>query len=113
MATDLRLVMVTAPHGDDGNNSFSARLARTLVEEKLAACVNRFGPVRSVYEWDGKICDDGEELLIIKTTKDGFPALRDRIVELHPYDVPEIIAINVEDGVEVFLNWATGQVVSV
>ncbi|MDD1760961.1 MAG: divalent-cation tolerance protein CutA [Methanothrix sp.] len=79
-------------------------LARTLVEERLAACVN-LAPVRSCYIWDGKVNMDGEELLIIKTARKGFEPLKKRILELHSYSVPEIIAVPIVEGHEVYLNW--------
>ena len=79
-------------------------LARTVVEEHLAACVN-IVPVHSCYIWEGKLNFDPEALLIIKTTRDGFEALRKRIVELHSYSLPEIIALPVAEGHQPYLDW--------
>jgi periplasmic divalent cation tolerance protein len=83
----------------------AARIARTLVEERLAACVNRLPGVHSTYRWQGKVVDDVEVLLIIKTTDERFEALRDRLVELHPYEVPELVAIEVNGGHPAYLDW--------
>jgi periplasmic divalent cation tolerance protein len=69
------------------------RLARTLVEERLAACVNLVGPIRSIYRWEGKVCDEGEVLLICKTVPAGAENLERRLTELHPYQVPEVVAV--------------------
>ena len=79
-------------------------LARVLVEEGLAACVNT-APVRSCYKWEGKVNMDGEALLIIKTTRIGFEPLKKRILEKHSYSVPEIIAVPVVEGHEAYLDW--------
>jgi periplasmic divalent cation tolerance protein len=81
------------------------QLANTLVEKRLAACVNVLSPIRSVYRWQGKIEDASEYLLLIKSTGERFPALRDAIVQLHSYDTPEILAISVAAGAERYLAW--------
>ena len=82
-----------------------------LVERRLAACVNEIGaPVRSVYRWKGKVETAEEFLLVIKTTKRRFAALRAAIVELHSYDVPEIIALPVVEGSRAYLDWIAGSV---
>jgi periplasmic divalent cation tolerance protein len=88
----------------------AARVARTLVEEHLAACVNLVPTVRSIYRWEGKICDDTETLAVIKTTADRYPALAAKIAELHPYQVPEIIALPLADGHPPYLAWLAAQV---
>ena len=79
-------------------------LAQALVEERLAACVN-IAPVRSCYIWEGKLNFDAEVLLIIKTTRGRFEALRKRIVELHSYSLPEIIALPVAEAHQPYLDW--------
>jgi periplasmic divalent cation tolerance protein len=83
----------------------AADIARTLVSEQLCACVSLVPPVRSIYRWQGEICDERETLAIIKTTRERFAALRDRLIELHPYEVPELIALPVEAGHEPYLDW--------
>ena len=94
------VVYVTVGSADEGE-----RLAHTLVEERLAACVNRVGPVRSVYRWQGKVEQSEEELLIIKTKRELFERLKTRVQELHSYSVPEILALPVLQGSEPYLKW--------
>jgi len=98
--TDTLVVLVTAPSADE-----AARIARTLVEEKLAACGNVVPGVRSIYRWQGKVCDEQEALLVLKLPAKRFPELRDRVVALHPYEVPEVIALRIEDGSEKYVDW--------
>jgi periplasmic divalent cation tolerance protein len=88
----------------------AATVARTLVEERLAACVNVVAPVQSIYRWEGAIHDAAEVLAIIKTTAARVVAMRDRLVELHPYDVPEAIELPVAGGHTPYLAWVTGEV---
>jgi periplasmic divalent cation tolerance protein len=83
----------------------AARIARTLIEERLAACVNRVPGVSSTYRWQGEVHDDAEVLLLIKTTRERLDALRERPVELHPYEVPELIALEIADGLPAYLDW--------
>lgn len=79
----------------------SARtLAEALVGEGLAACVNRLPGVQSTYRWKGEVVTDSEELLMIKTTTARFPALKERLLALHPYELPELIAVPVAQGHE-------------
>jgi periplasmic divalent cation tolerance protein len=94
------VVYVTVGSSDEGN-----RLAHVLVEERLAACVNRIRPVRSVYRWQGKIEQCDEELLIIKTKRELFDRLKKRVEGLHSYSVPEIIALPILEGSEGYLKW--------
>ncbi len=101
------LVLCTCP-----GESVALELARTLVREQLAACVNRVPGVSSVYEWAGRICEDTEQLLIIKTTPAGYPALELRLKTLHPYEIPEIIAIPVVMGSPEYLAWLGSAVTS-
>jgi periplasmic divalent cation tolerance protein len=86
-------------------------LAETLVTERLAACVTRVSGVESVYHWQGRIQKDPEVLLIIKTSAERLGTLSARIEELHPYEVPEIIAVAVAGGSERYLGWL-GQTVA-
>ncbi|MCX6678099.1 MAG: divalent-cation tolerance protein CutA [Methanothrix sp.] len=84
-------------------------LASALVEERLAACVN-ISPVRSCYFWEGKLNCDEEVLLIIKTKKSQFEPLQKRILELHSYAVPEIIALPIIEGHQPYLDWVAQSV---
>lgn len=88
----------------------AARIARALVEDRLAACVNVVPAVRSIYRWDGKVCDEAEALAVIKTTAERYAALAARIAELHPYQVPELIALPLADGHPPYLAWLAEQV---
>ena len=88
----------------------AARIARTLVEERLAACVNLVPTVRSIYRWQGEISDDPEALAIMKTTAERYPALAARLAELHPYQVPEILALPIAAGHAPYLSWLAGEV---
>ena len=98
--SDISVVMVTAGNGDE-----ALTIARTLVEEKLTACVQIIPRIRSIYRWKGEICDEEEHLLIMKTRSELFPLLQDRIRELHSYEVPEIISLPVADGLPEYLGW--------
>jgi len=81
------------------------KLAEALVGERLAACVNRIPAIASTYRWQGKVVTDHEELLLIKTTAAQFPALRQRLLALHPYELPELIAVPVTEGHGPYLDW--------
>lgn len=83
----------------------AAELAKALVEERLAACVNVLPGVRSFYRWKGELCDDTEALCVIKTRADRVEALRRRLVELHPYEVPELVVLEVTAGHPPYLAW--------
>jgi periplasmic divalent cation tolerance protein len=83
----------------------AARLARHLVEQRLAACVNILAQVRSFYRWNEKVEDAGEWMLVIKSRRDLFLALRAEIEKMHSYEVPEIVALPVVDGSEAYLRW--------
>lgn len=94
------MVFVTAGSPEEGE-----RLARALVEERLAACVNRITPVRSIYRWEGKVEQSEEELLVIKTRRSLFDHVKKRVQELHSYSVPEIVALPIVEGSEGYLRW--------
>lgn len=94
------LVYVTTPDRDTAD-----ALARLAVGERLAACANRIGPVGSIYRWDGDVVVDEEVSLILKTTRDRFDALRDAIVDAHPYDCPCVVALPIVDGHGPWLQW--------
>ena len=98
--TDALVVLVTAPTAEK-----AAEIARVVVEERLAACGNVVPGLRSIYRWEGRIQDDAEALLVLKTTRARFDALRDRVLVLHPYEVPEVIALSVEAGSARYLAW--------
>jgi periplasmic divalent cation tolerance protein len=85
-------------------------IARALVEEKMAACVNIVPGLRSIYRWEGAVCDESELLLIIKTTEQCFESVRRRIRALHPYQLPESIAIPVVAGDQEYLGWVSSSV---
>jgi len=95
-----RVVLMTASGPEEAE-----RIARGLVEGKLAACVNIVPQIRSVYQWEGKVCDDPETLLIAKTSVDKVAALIEKVKCLHSYDVPEIISLGIEEGSEAYLAW--------
>jgi periplasmic divalent cation tolerance protein len=97
---DIIVVFSTAPQDK------SALLARMLVEKRVVACVNVV-PVRSYYRWKGEFCDEQEHLLIAKTTKEKAGEVIEAIKDLHPYEVPEIIALPVIDGYLPYLEWVT------
>jgi periplasmic divalent cation tolerance protein len=80
-------------------------IARTLVEEKLVACVQIVPRIRSIYWWKGEICDSREHLLIMKTVTPLFPAVRERVCRLHGYEVPEIVSFLLSDGLPAYLQW--------
>lgn len=94
------VVLTTCPDETTAEN-----LARRLVEERLAACVNRVAGIRSTYWWQGAVQDDQEVLLVAKTSADRVATLCARIQELHPYEVPEAIALPVALGAERYLAW--------
>lgn len=82
----------------------AAEIARTIVEERRAACVNRVA-CRSTYRWDGDVHDDEEEILLAKTTEDAYPDLVDRVEALHPYEVPCIERFEESDVLPAFAEW--------
>ena len=99
-ATRAALVLTTIAADADG-----AALARTLVEERLAACVNVLPAMTSVYRWKGQVEQDREQQLVIKTTMDRLPALEARVRELHAYELPEFLVIAADDGSAAYLAW--------
>lgn len=99
-ADEYVVVWVTA-----GGAEEAERLARAVVEERLAACCSRVAPIRSIYRWKGSICEEDEHLLMIKTRRDLLDRLTHRIREIHSYNVPEIIALPLVGGSEAYLRW--------
>jgi len=98
--SDPIVVLVTC-----GSEDEAIKIANALVEEHLAACVNLIAPIRSIYRWEGKIWDEKEWLLIIKTQKDRFEELEKKVKSLHSYSVPEIISLPIVEGSSAYLNW--------
>jgi periplasmic divalent cation tolerance protein len=88
-----------------GDEPEALRIANALIEDRAAACVNILPGVQSVYRWQEKIETAREILLIVKTTQERFSAVERKIVELHSYDIPEIIALPVADGLKKYLAW--------
>jgi periplasmic divalent cation tolerance protein len=103
-ATNIVLVLTTAP--DDRQ---AEAWARTLVEERLAACVNVHGPMTSFYRWKGVVERDTERQVVIKTTRERVATLRERLRELHSYELPEFVVLSVEDGSDEYLKWVVEQ----
>ena len=93
-----------------GADTDAAELARTLVEQRLVACVNIIGGMTSVYRWKDGVEQDDEQLLVMKTTNDLLVALEARLRELHPYELPEFVVVPVSGGSEAYLGWLCGPV---
>jgi periplasmic divalent cation tolerance protein len=98
--TDKRIVLTTA-----GSQEEAHAIAHALVQRRLAACVNILPSMESVYRWQGKVESAQEWMLIVKTTEAGFPVVRDAILELHSYDLPECVMLAIEDGSTEYLKW--------
>jgi periplasmic divalent cation tolerance protein len=103
--TDKRIVLTAAPSEEEAH-----KIARHLVEQRLAACVNIVAQAASVYRWQGKIEETREWLLIIKTTAAAFGQVQQAITELHSYELPECICVTVEDGSPAYLQWLADSV---
>ena len=100
MPTSLILILSTVPDRETAHH-----LAAALVEQRLAACVNLLPQVTSVYEWQGRLEQSEEILLLIKTTKHNYPAVESVLRAKHPYELPEILAVPVEQGLTDYLDW--------
>ena len=103
-ALSVLVCFCTCPDADS-----AARLAETLVGERLAACVNVVPGLRSVYRWRGAVERSDEVLLLIKTTRPRLPALSARVLELHPHELPEVVAVEVAGGLSAYLDWVAEQ----
>ena len=103
-AGQVRVVLVTAPDAETG-----ARIARTLVEEQLIACANLVPGIRSIYRWEGRVADEAEVLLVLKTRASACAALAARVKALHPYELPEVVALPVVAGSEAYLDWVIAE----
>lgn len=98
-------VLSTAP-----NAEVAERIAAALVEERLAACANVLDAVTSIYRWQGKVEREREVLMVLKTSSDAAKRLELRLVELHPYEVPEVLVLDVRDGSVPYLDWVRSEV---
>lgn len=103
--SSIRLVFVTLP-----DEEAAVKMSHVLLEEGLVACGNLIPGVRSIYRWSGKVCDDQEVLVLFKTTQDRFSAVENRITQLHPYECPEVLGVDVDEGHENYLLWVQEQV---
>jgi len=95
-------IVVVTTVGDEEQGNL---IASELIARRHAACVNMVSGVKSFYRWQGKICRDGEYMLVIKTMKDEYPFVADTISELHSYDLPEILTFDISEGDQDFLDW--------
>ena len=102
--TEAVLILTTVPDDDRGET-----LAQTLVTERLAACVNVLGPMTSIYRWQGAVERESERQLVVKTTRDRIGAVRERIAQLHSYELPELIVLDVVDGSLGYLDWVKAE----
>lgn len=103
--SNVQVCLITCPSRD-----VARQIAHTLVEERLVACVNIVDGVTSVYRWEGAVQEDAELLLIAKTTEEKLAALRERLPQLHPYSVPELLALRVDSGLPAYLQWVSDSV---
>ena len=100
MTPEYVIVLTTLPSDVESRD-----FGRTLVEERLAACVNLLPAMDSVYRWEGQIEHDTERQVIIKTSRERVAALWERIRELHPYETPEFVVLSIQDGSDAYLRW--------
>jgi len=98
--SDVVLVLTTVPVGELGES-----IARALVDERLAACVNVLAPMTSFYRWEGAVQRDEESQVVIKTVRERVAALRSRLLELHRYELPEFLVVTASDGSQAYLEW--------
>ena len=105
---EILLVMTNLP-----DQATAETLAAAVVERRLAACVNILSPCRSVYQWRGSVETEDEVPLMIKTTKALYPLLESAIRDLHPYETPEIIAVQITNGLPAYLSWVASEVMGV
>lgn len=98
--TDALMVFTTF-----ANETDAERVVRTLVEERLIACGNLVPGVRSLYRWEGKVADEREVMVVMKSRKQDWPALMSRLSELHPYKTPECVAVRIASGAPAYMTW--------
>lgn len=99
-STAVRVVLMTAP-----DREVAVQIVRRLVEEQLVACGNVLPGMVSIYRWEGEVQEDPEALVILKTHEDSLSRLMRRVPELHPYDVPELLALPVTEGLSSYIDW--------
>jgi periplasmic divalent cation tolerance protein len=98
--SDVVVVLTTVPAGSKGEE-----IGRTLIEERLAACVNVLAPMTSIYRWRGAVERESEQQMIIKTTRGRVPAVQSRLAALHPYELPEFLVLAVVDSSPAYFEW--------
>lgn len=103
MSTPYRLVLCTCP-----DHHTATSIARNLIDLSAAACVNILPAMTSIYRWQGRVEESTEHMIIIKTNKENYPELENILKQLHPYDVPEILAVDIADGLPEYLLWLDG-----
>ena len=103
--TGINIVLTTCP-----STEVAESIARKLVDEKLAACVNIISSVQSIYKWKGEMCAESECLLLIKTSVDRTEELKRMICEIHPYELPEVVVLNSTDGLKEYFEWVNNSV---
>jgi periplasmic divalent cation tolerance protein len=103
-SSDLRIAFATAPDVE-----VAARIAHALVEERLVACANLVANVRSIYRWQGRVEDEREVMLVLKTRADRIGALGERLRALHPYELPELVVLPVDGGLAGYLDWVRAE----
>ncbi len=105
MSEEALIVLCTCP-----DETSTHEVTTALLEHRLAACVNRVAGIESWYRWEGRVEQDREYLLLIKTTAASYPALERLIIEMHPHDVPEVLAVAVDKGSARYLDWIVDSV---
>lgn len=103
MSTPYRLVLCTCP-----DHHTAESIAHNVIDLNAAACVNILPAMKSIYRWQGRVEESTEHLIIIKTNKENYPELENILKQLHPYDVPEILAVDIADGLPEYLLWLDG-----
>lgn len=104
MVSQISVVFITAP-----DQETALLIGRSLVEERLAACANLLPGLRSIFHWQGRVEDEPEVLLILKTRAELVDGLTVRVKELHPYELPEVVALKVDGGLKGYLDWVVGE----
>ena len=103
-ARSVRVVFITVPDPETG-----AKLVRSMVEARLAACGNLIPGLTSIYRWEGEVHQDPECMIILKTTDSALPALKKRVLDMHPYEVPEFLAVAPVEGHLPYLEWVQAE----